>query len=254
MVGYIYAILCSPNNKIYIGSTARTSGIRKNEHWYRLRAGKHPNVHMQNSWNKYGESSFSFLVIDTCSLPSLSNLEWHYVNITGCYNKEIGFNTSKITDAPKRGTKQTEEFKKRVSDKLKGRQSPNKGKKYPNRKIKRIKKQGTKIINLNSGTIYETLTEFLEKEKIARHVFYKYVGKSSVNGISFTYYSKKDTLIPTSSIVLKNYNRKVVNLDTGEIYENTKVAADSVKASISSINGCILGRSKVCKGYRWGYL
>lgn len=61
---YIYMIKNKVNNKVYIGQT-KSIEIRWKEHINKLKANKHVNVHLQNSWNKYGLDSFEFLIIDS---------------------------------------------------------------------------------------------------------------------------------------------------------------------------------------------
>ena len=55
----IYRIRNLTNNKFYIGSAVNLNK-RKNQHFHYLRNNKHHNKPLQNSYNKYGESSFIF--------------------------------------------------------------------------------------------------------------------------------------------------------------------------------------------------
>lgn len=64
----IYRIRNLINEKIYIGS-ADNLDRRKNEHWKELRDQSHCNPHLQASWNKHGEISFTFEVVEEC-LPA----------------------------------------------------------------------------------------------------------------------------------------------------------------------------------------
>ena len=59
----IYKIINVVNNKFYVGS-AEDFGRRKRIHWWRLRKGNHPNKYLQAAWNKYGESSFMFVIVE----------------------------------------------------------------------------------------------------------------------------------------------------------------------------------------------
>jgi group I intron endonuclease len=62
----IYQIVCKTTEKKYIGSTWKKGGfkVRWASHLKLLRAGTHSSTYLQNSWNKYGEDNFLFLVID----------------------------------------------------------------------------------------------------------------------------------------------------------------------------------------------
>lgn len=64
-VGGIYAIVnVNSDNIAYIGSTSRFFRQRWNEHRRGLRLGKHPNAHLQSAWDKHGEDSFAFIVLE----------------------------------------------------------------------------------------------------------------------------------------------------------------------------------------------
>ena len=59
----IYMIKCATNGDRYIGS-AKSLFSRKSDHWINLRKNKHHNKHLQNVWNKYGEFSFAFEILE----------------------------------------------------------------------------------------------------------------------------------------------------------------------------------------------
>lgn len=59
----IYKIINITNNKFYVGSAVDLKR-RKTRHFSELRNGKHNNAKLQNSWNKYGEKSFIFVVVE----------------------------------------------------------------------------------------------------------------------------------------------------------------------------------------------
>lgn len=62
-LGVVYEIRNKVNNKRYVGSAANGKR-RKREHFSSLRRGKHHSGHLQNAFNKYGESAFFFSVIE----------------------------------------------------------------------------------------------------------------------------------------------------------------------------------------------
>lgn len=190
-MGYIYCISCETNNKIYIGSTTRSPSKRKSEHFYKLRKGIHPNKHLQNSWDKYGNDSFSFEVIEECKKEECFNREKHYVEKTKCYKKDLGFNKSNIVDAPNRGRVMSEEQKLKISKSLKGRPSPMKGRKSKASKenIKKANKaQWRKVLNITENKVYRNVKEFCESVNISGPTFYKYIKVGSYKNIEFKYY------------------------------------------------------------------
>jgi len=68
-----YLIVCNPNGKWYVGSSVNVKK-RWSEHRYDLNKNQHPNRHLQNAWNKYGASAFSFLLAKRCP-PERSALQ-----------------------------------------------------------------------------------------------------------------------------------------------------------------------------------
>ena len=61
----VYAIVNTLNGKKYVGST-KCFKERFAEHRSQLRKGNHKNVHLQNSYNNYGEKYFKFMVLEEC--------------------------------------------------------------------------------------------------------------------------------------------------------------------------------------------
>jgi hypothetical protein len=119
----IYKILNSVNNKSYIGSTS-VGKSRWNSHLYNLRNNKHPNIHLQNSWNKYGETAFTFIVLESFDFSKLSNEE--VVNIllekeqfyVETYKPEYNI---RIITRSNLGLKFSEESKQKISESVKSR-------------------------------------------------------------------------------------------------------------------------------------
>ena len=63
MRGCIYKYSCLNTDKIYIGSS--TNYLRRwKAHHDRLRANSHHSIHLQRSYNRHGEESFKFTVIE----------------------------------------------------------------------------------------------------------------------------------------------------------------------------------------------
>ena len=60
----IYTISNKLNGKVYVGSAVRPNN-RRMWHLRYLRRGCHPNPHLQRAWNRYGEASFVFEVVES---------------------------------------------------------------------------------------------------------------------------------------------------------------------------------------------
>lgn len=89
----IYKIINVVNNKFYVGSAVNFAK-RKTKHWSLLRGCRHPNKHLQAAWNKYGEQSFIFAIVEELSeaadLLAAENV-WlkYHVGKSYCYNKAL---------------------------------------------------------------------------------------------------------------------------------------------------------------------
>lgn len=88
----IYQILCVPTGKIYIGSPIDLC-VRWREHSKKLRGNRHPNIYLQRAWNKHGEASFRFAVVELVMFPEyLVEREQVWIDATRCTDQNVGFN------------------------------------------------------------------------------------------------------------------------------------------------------------------
>ena len=76
----IYQIRNVINDKLYIGSTTRYFSQRKAEHFKNLRKGIHSSIILQNAWNKYGEKSFKFEILEECTKEKCLEREQYYLD------------------------------------------------------------------------------------------------------------------------------------------------------------------------------
>lgn len=85
----IYKITNIINNKFYIGSTTESFAKRWKNHITSLRRNTHKNEYLQNAFNKYGENSFMFSILELCNKNDCLSREQIYLNeVLGinCYN------------------------------------------------------------------------------------------------------------------------------------------------------------------------
>ena len=92
MLTGIYKISNKINSKYYIGSSVNIKR-RWRQHRNCLKWNTHPNNHLQNAWNKYGESNFDFIILKETTDEKLLTEEQQYLdNIRNgkqeneCYN------------------------------------------------------------------------------------------------------------------------------------------------------------------------
>lgn len=115
----IYKITCVPTGKFYIGSAVNLYN-RKAMHWSTAKSGKHKNPYLQNAWNKYGETEFSFEVLELTAKSDLLIREQYWLDETHVCDRKIGFNACGIAGSPL-GLKRGIEAKQRMSDAAKRR-------------------------------------------------------------------------------------------------------------------------------------
>ena len=114
----IYQIRNRINSKVYVGSAARF-GKRWREHRSLLNNGKHHSEKLQRAWNKYGESSFEFIVLENVLDHSLL-LTTEQLWIDKLDAVKNGYNLCPVAGSSK-GRKYTEEVRKRYGNSFRGK-------------------------------------------------------------------------------------------------------------------------------------
>jgi group I intron endonuclease len=198
--GGIYKISSIINpNKFYIGSTV-SFGRRKSRHLRDLRHNKHGNSILQNHFNKYGEKDLCFEIVEIIKNPArLIEREQYHFDVM-----KPTFNVGKIVACPNLGRRLSDEQKLERSKRLKG---INKGKRFSDqhRINLAIAKKGIKS---SLGRVLSNDT----KRKISQSL------------INLNQKGSKQTAEQINRRLGKKF-RKVINVDTGKIYNTIKEAA-----------------------------
>ncbi len=87
----IYAITCSDNKKVYIGSS-KSIKARWIVHRCNLKKDAHDNLHLQRAYNKYGVDSFVYTILEKCQLDELISKETEWIDRFKSRDPEYGFN------------------------------------------------------------------------------------------------------------------------------------------------------------------
>jgi len=125
VISGIYCFENTINNKKYIGYS-NFIRRRKKEHLYYLRKGKHHNSYFQNAWNKYGEGSFVFKILQECPLSSCSNMEIYWIAYFNSFIDDgEGYN---LTRGGENVIEISEITRLKMSNNTKGKNNPNFGK------------------------------------------------------------------------------------------------------------------------------
>lgn len=94
----VYCITCIPTDRIYVGSAVNLRR-RWSQHRYELRNKRHHTHPLQNAWNKYGEQSFTFDVLEL-TIPTFEiEREQYWLDKLKPFGKR-GFNINPKADKP----------------------------------------------------------------------------------------------------------------------------------------------------------
>lgn len=118
----IYGILNKNNGRIYVGQSVNISS-RWAFHKSELRRQMHFNEHLQRSWNKYGEQSFEFLILEECEEENLNEREHMWI-------KDKKPNVFNFEHDVLVGGRMSEETRKKMSESSKGKNNSFYGKRH----------------------------------------------------------------------------------------------------------------------------
>ena len=203
----IYKIENIITGDFYIGQSINLKN-RKHKHFYTLKKNNHFNIHLQNSYNKYGKESFIFQVILYCEPFDTNYYEQKIVdNFNPKYNKRKNCIVSNV------GIIHNEEFRKKISISSMGRM---KGYKHNNetlRKMSDAQKQAhkkRKFLNCKNTSISLTIREsdkniYFSKEEIDNIKILKNSEKERFLFGLFLFYKMKILSEKIKKIEVKNY-------------------------------------------------
>jgi hypothetical protein len=106
----IYIIKNTINNKVYIGKTTCFNN-RQKDHLRKLKSGKHINLHLQSSYNKYGKDVFTINVLENCDDSLINDREKYWIIYYNSVNNSCGYNCTHGGD----GGNFTKEVKEKLS-------------------------------------------------------------------------------------------------------------------------------------------
>ncbi len=254
----IYMIKNLINDKIYIGSATNFSK-RKCEHFRRLRKNMHENSYLQNAWNKYEEKNFTFIVLEITKKEDLLLVEQKYID--QYFDKQINcYNIAKNASSPMKGRKHTEEYKKRVSQSMKGQPiHPNtlarlldkeknpfakSGKDHP-KTGKKASKETRKLISIKVKNHKRTPEHC---QNISKSLMGKPLKKETIKKLRDG--RRKGT---------KNaHSKKVAQYDLDgnliKIWNYMSEACQKLGVNLASMSSCCNGKYKTAGGYIWKFV
>jgi hypothetical protein len=217
-VSGIYQIQNIITSKVYIGSSVNIRG-RWNQHLHTLRKGRHHSRHLQNAWDKYGEKSFIFSVIElVVDVSLLVQREQYYLDSIRPYDREVGYNCSPTAESSRGAVRRpvSQETRAKLSQMNKGRvilwnekiSRAKKGKPQtaPNanrRPIKAINLQTKEEIRFESA---HDAARFLNNLKCYSRIHQVCKGKrAQVHGYTFCYLDDKEAVAANEMIGSHRY-------------------------------------------------
>lgn len=116
---HVYQIKNTLNGRVYIGST-RNLKKRWAEHRRDLMANKHHSQKLQNAWNKYGEDSFEFSILEVVlDLENLLGQEQHWIDLL-CAANRVNYNISLSAASPMLGRSPSFETRLKLAEAMRG--------------------------------------------------------------------------------------------------------------------------------------
>lgn len=159
----VYAIKNNANGMVYVGQSTFIER-RWMQHRSDLRAGRHESRLLQEAWNKFGEDSFVFIILE--KLPERFLLvaeEWwiKYLDSThNGYNRSEGGLGAKGISSWNKGLHHSAEVRRKISEKAKlrtGEKNPFFGRTHSeNAKLSMKKARSMPVIDLDTGIVYES--------------------------------------------------------------------------------------------------
>lgn len=192
-----------------------------------LEKNKHENDYLQKSWNKYGEDSFIFYVLEYCDIDMLDEREKYYIEKYNTLDRNLGYNLK--FGGQNGGSKYSKEIRDKMSDSVK---------KSYNESLRKIRSESAlnqwsnpkikeKISGENNGMYGKKHTEETRK-KISK------INKGRI--------SQRRNLTP------------VFCVETGIKYKDATEAGNLLKIRSSNILNVCRGERKTCGGYHWKFI
>lgn len=110
----VYIIQNIIDQKIYIGASVDIYN-RLCQHKWQLRANRHINNHLQNSYNKYGEKNFIFDTLEECDERFIYSQENYWCNLLKTHDREYGYNVDPTSPEGKQTVSDETKYKMSTS-------------------------------------------------------------------------------------------------------------------------------------------
>lgn len=259
-----YKITNTGNGKVYIGATSNLRD-RIQHHDWDLRHGRHSNKEMQADYDE-NPDAFRFDVLELCDPGTLAELERKYIseydsmNPAHGYNRESGGNKDKtISDETKKiwsehrsnggagmfGKHHTEEAKRKISEKHKGRRLSEES----IRKMAETKRGKKMSLEARMKMSASRKGRKLSPEHIAAMV-------AARKGFKHSEESKKKMSLARLGKYMgeeNKYHKDIICIETGELFHGVNEAGRKTGISATHISAACKGKRNVAGGLHWRY-
>ncbi len=227
----VYMIINLKNGKCYIGSSKNIENRWEN-HRKALNNKDHFNNYLQNSWNKYGEESFKFVILEETG--NKLEREQFYIDQ---YDPEYNI-LEDVKANPMQGRRHTEEAKEKISEMLSGENNPIYGKERP-RKVKE------KMIKTLEGKMAGENNPFYGKEHSKKA---KQKMSEAHKGKEFSKeHRQKLSKAQEEREYSKERNRKISEAQRGEKGNNSKLTKRQVRIIKHLLNNDYFHQKEIAK-------
>lgn len=245
----IYKITNIVNKKVYIGQSINIKA-RWKDHMNSLNRKDSKCTLLQRAWNKYGQSNFSFEILELCSENMLDEIETKYIdlydscNVDKGYNIEPGGNANKyLSDQTKQkirdahlGIRASDETKKKMSESRVGHKNPMYGKTHSEETRKKI----SEAKNGKPGHLQNDYQR--ECARLAN------LGKVISEDTR-----KKISAANKGNIPHNKNLRPIYCIELNKVFENASFAGKELSIYSGNIINCCEHIRKTCGGYCWMY-
>lgn len=225
----IYKIENLVNHKIYIGQSKHVRE-RWTEHKKELRRGTHKNIYLQRAWNKYGEKMFKHEVLEKCPEEVLDERECYYINLFNTFDSDKGYN---LTSGGGRRKQYSISTREKLRINATGSNNPN----------------SKKVICLESSQIYESINIASKECNTDPATIYRCCTKQThtAGGYHWMYFIDYQNVTEeeiSNILSLESKTKKVIYLNTNEVFNSIKEASKITGVNANSISSCCLHNRK----------
>lgn len=243
----IYKIVNNANGKVYIGQSINIKA-RWKDHINTLNRGNSRCTLLQRAWNKYGQSNFSFEILELCEENILDDIETKYIEFYDSrhngYNIESGGNQNKhLSDMTKRliskahlGKVASDETKRKMSESRLGDKNPMYGRNHTDATKKKISEN-------NKGKTSHVVSD--EQKEICR--------QANLGKIVSEETRRKISEANKGNIPYNKNIRPVYCVELNRVFASPSTAGKELNIRSGNIINCCEHIRKTCGGYNWIY-